>query len=81
VTDFIWIPKSRDGSLFLPTCKQGKGYKVGRKGEERYYETYQEALTALRGMPTPYWRRPNKKSGRFGIVYGESWVKIPTSVS
>jgi hypothetical protein len=72
--DEISVPVARDGSFFSTKCKQGKGYAVGKKGEEQYYETLSAALAALKAMDEPYWRRPSPTSGVPGIVKGVGWV-------
>lgn len=72
--DEITVPVARDGSFFSSKCKQGKGYAIGKKDNERYYETLLDALSALREMDVPYWRRPSAASGVPGIVKGVGWV-------
>ncbi|MCP5203429.1 MAG: hypothetical protein H6992_04650 [Pseudomonadales bacterium] len=68
------VPVAKDGSFFNAACKREKGYAVGRKGEETYYENFTKALEALRAMPGPYWRRPSVKTGLHGIVRGVGWT-------
>lgn len=72
--DEITVPVARDGSCFSSKCKQGKGYAIGKKGNERYYATLADALTALKEMDVPYWRRPSAGSGIPGIVKGVGWI-------
>ncbi|MFY0678232.1 MAG: hypothetical protein JXR18_13190 [Neptuniibacter sp.] len=66
------IPTAKDGSSFLPFCRSKSGFRIGAKGSETLYEDYWSALEALKGMSVPYWRRPNKTSGKHGIVTGVS---------
>lgn len=70
--DQVQTPVASDGTYFGPDCRMGKGYKVGKKGEERYFENIRNALLELQSMPIPRWRRPNA-SGNFGIVSGHGW--------
>src|SRR5690606_27310925 len=57
---FIEVPVSKDNSIFSYACRLSAGYKIGKKGEERYVENAMDALKALAEMPVAYWRRPNK---------------------
>jgi hypothetical protein len=75
-SNVILVPEARDGSRFLPSCKQGNGYKIGKKGEEVYVEDYNAALNMLRTMPKAYWRRPSNSTGKFGIVSAIQWVPV-----
>lgn len=68
------VPEARDGSIFDACCRTSRGYRVGKKGQEKEYEKYEDALNALREMPKPYWPRPSPTSGIFGIVTGTAWV-------
>jgi len=69
----VSVPAASDGSSFIPKIKNKNGYRIGKKGDEKPYENYWDALEALRNMDTPYWRRPNKKTGKMGIVKGIAW--------
>lgn len=61
---------ARDDSTFDPvTCLRAGGYWVGAKGSEQKYESFADALAALRSMDVPRWRRPNRR-GNWGIVTG-----------
>lgn len=71
----ILVPVAKDGSIFGYSCKQTAGFKIGKKGEERYIETAEMALEELRKMKTAYWRRPNH-NGRFGIVKANGDWKV-----
>lgn len=75
----ISVPVSRDGSVFGKGNKGPKGFRVGPKGEEVVYSSFDDALDALKKMPTPYWRRPSKTSGIPGIVSGVRWERRPLS--
>ena len=69
--EFIQVPYyvERDGTKthFLPSLRQGKGYRIGEKGHERVISDYWEALAAVCAMPTPRFRRKNS-AGNPGIV-------------
>lgn len=69
----ISVPVAKDGSFFNVNLKRKKGYTIGKKGEERPYELFIEALSALEKMTTPYWRRPSQTTGVPGIVRGVRW--------
>lgn len=73
--DELLVPQAKDGTYFSMECRQGAGFKVGNKGEDKYIDNFMDALEALRKMTTPYWRRPNKTSGKHGRVAGVSWVR------
>ena len=73
----ISVPVSRDGSVFGVGNKGPKGFRVGPKGSEVVYPSFDEALNALKKMPTPYWRRPSKTSGVPGVVTGIRWERRP----
>ena len=68
----LFVPVARDGSIFHPGLDKGAGYKVGAKGEEQVIKEFNEALAELQQMPTPYWRRPNRR-GKDGMVRGVEW--------
>lgn len=63
---FIKIPyyNEKDGSktFFLPGVKLAKGYQIGAKGEEVCYADYWDALSNLRAMRTPRFRRRNSNN-------------------
>lgn len=73
--DELLVPQAKDGSVFSVQCRQGSGFKIGKKGEEIYYENYMDALKALAQMKKAYWRRPSPKSAVPGIVSAATWVK------
>ncbi|GAO35627.1 hypothetical protein SCT_1018 [Sulfuricella sp. T08] len=64
--EFIKVPYyiEPDGSktLFLPSVRLTKGYRIGEKGSERYISDYWEALTELRKLSAPRFRRRNKNN-------------------
>lgn len=64
--DFVKVPfyVESDGSktLFLPDTRLTKGFQIGKKGEERYFNDYWEALEALMKISTPRFRRRNKNN-------------------
>lgn len=63
---FVKVPfyVEADGSktFFLPNIRLTKGYQIGPKGEEVYYEDYWEALSKLATMNPPRFRRRNKNN-------------------
>lgn len=72
----ILVPVAGDGSYFSMACKQRAGFKVGPKGDEEYYKTFESALKAMENMRAEgepvYFRRPNANQ-RFGIVRAVQW--------
>jgi hypothetical protein len=75
----VFVPVARDGSIFHPGLKRPSGFIIGKKGDESHIDDFDEALTLLQSMPTPYWRRPNDK-GVPGIVKGMRWARVDTSL-
>lgn len=67
------MPQARDGSVFVRSSRKGTGYRVGAKGDEQRFTSYDDALAFLRSQPTAYWRRPNAQ-GNWGIVAGVRWI-------
>lgn len=76
--EYVFVPVSDDGTAFLPSLRRPNGYQVGKKGEEKYYDDFYEALGALQSMPTPRFRRPNEQ-GNWGIKVGSSWMRVAKS--
>lgn len=74
----IFVPVARDGSTFHPGLRRSGVYQIGAKGDERHFEGFEEALTALNAMPIPRWRRPNEH-GNWGIVSGVAWQRVERS--
>ena len=70
-----FIPVARDGSTFHPGLRRGAAYTIGKKGEERQVDDFDEALAELQRMPVPYWRRPNA-SKNWGSVAGIRWERV-----
>ena len=71
----VFVPVSRDGSVFHPELDRAGGFTIGKKGEEQKIVGFNEALAELHKMPSPYWRRPNER-GNFGIVQGVRWERL-----
>jgi hypothetical protein len=71
----IFVPISKDGSRFDPkTCRRDGGYRVGEKGDEQKFASFDDALAALAKMAKPRWRRPNAV-GNWGLVTGTRWER------
>lgn len=68
----LYVPIAKDGTHFCHKCRMTRGYQIGDKGDERYVESFYEALSELLMMPLAKWRRPNEK-GNFGIVSAVEW--------
>lgn len=68
------VPVSKDGSCFDRDLGVRGYFQVGAKDDEVRFDTYEEALEALRRMKTARWRRPNQ-SGNWGIVAATRWQK------
>ncbi len=64
--DFVLVPfyVESDGSktFFLPELKRSKGYQIGAKGREEYWQDYWAALSRLIEMDSPKFRRKNKNN-------------------
>jgi hypothetical protein len=73
--DELYVPVAKDGSYFNHTCRMTKGYQVGGKGEEQYFESFSEAQSHLFLMTQAKWRRPNN-AGNFGTVSASEWKFI-----
>ena len=74
--DVLLVPVAQDGSYLNSDCRMTKGYQVGEKGSEVYYDDFLHARDYLMMMPFAKWRRPNT-SGNFGIVSASEWQFIP----
>ncbi|MCG6557684.1 hypothetical protein MB818_05705 [Ruegeria sp. 1NDH52C] len=72
----VFVPQSRDGSVFHPGLKRGGAYTVGEKGNERQVDNFEEALSKLQEMRHPSWRRPGRGKGGWGIVSAIHWVRM-----
>ena len=67
------MPEARDGSRFSRDLKRAGVYRIGEKDHEEVHQSYETALSRLRGMRRPQWRRPNAQ-GNWGIVTGVRWI-------
>lgn len=72
----IFVPQSRDGSVFHPGLKRGGSYTVGEKGNEKQIDNFEAALSELQEMRHPSWRRPGRGKGGWGIVSAVHWVRM-----
>jgi hypothetical protein len=77
LTQAVFVPVARDGSIFHPGLSRGTGYTIGEKGDEMQVADFNDALMQLQRMRVPHWRRPNDV-GNWGIVSGVRWVRIDT---
>lgn len=73
----IRVPFDATGSSFNPSLMRlhARTYRVGEKGNERVFRSFEEALEFLKTMEVAKWRRPNK-SGNWGIVKAVKWDYI-----
>ncbi len=72
------VPVASDGTAFDPLYRRQRGYQIGPKGGEQWYDDYWLALAVVSAMTPPKWRRPNR-SGNWGIVTGVDWLEIRRS--
>ena len=75
LTDPVFVPVARDGSVFHPGLLRGGSYTIGEKGDERHLADWREALVELQRLPVPAWRRPNE-AGTWGLVTGIRWERL-----
>lgn len=78
------VPFAADGTCFhagLASPRDGT-YRVGEKGGEVRFESFEDALEHLRNMPLAKWRRPND-AGNWGLVSAVRWGRAekPKSTS
>jgi len=73
-SEFVKVPfyVEADGkkTFFLPDCRLGVGYEIGKRGEadkEKHIQNYWDALEKLARMSQPRFRRKNK-NGIAGTV-------------
>ena len=66
------LPVARDGTCFHPGLRRNGQFTIGEKGNEKRFDSFQQALDALRAMSVAKWRRPNDQ-GNWGIVSGIRW--------
>lgn len=72
----IFVPQSRDGTVFHPGLERSGGYTVGEKGFEQKFTSFDEALQALQQTHRAQWRRPGPSGGGWGVVSGAHWVRV-----
>lgn len=73
--EVVFVPVAADGSHFHPGLARSGTFRIGSKDDERAYDSFERALSALQKMATPRWRRPND-AGNWGIVSGRDWKRI-----
>jgi hypothetical protein len=66
-SEFVKVPfhVEADGkkTFFLPDCRLGVGYEIGKRGEadkEKHIQNYWDALEKLSRMSQPRFRRKNR---------------------
>jgi hypothetical protein len=77
-TEWVYVPKAADGSLFTPELVRQRGWTIGPRGDERSFGDYWRALQVLQQVERPCWRRPNR-FGSYNTVVGKDWVRISRS--
>jgi len=77
-TEWVFVPRAADGSLFTPDLVRQRGWTVGPRGDERSFGDYWRALQMLQDVERPCWRRPNE-FGAYNTVLGKDWVRISRS--
>ncbi|MEM9635592.1 MAG: hypothetical protein AAGA50_29990 [Pseudomonadota bacterium] len=75
---YIFVPVSRDGSVFHPGLRDTYGYRVGPKGDHKDFENYDDALQHLHSAPHPYWSRKNPNGMRV-LLSGIRWERLSLS--
>jgi hypothetical protein len=67
MSEFVKVPfyLEADGNktFFLPECRLGVGYEIGKRGEpdkEKHIQNYWDALAKLSHMSQPRFRRKNR---------------------
>ncbi len=75
---YVFVPVSRDGSIFHPGLRGNQGYRVGAKDQERDFASFEDALTALQSLSKPYWRRQNA-NGSWVLISGVRWERLSES--
>lgn len=53
------VPLAADGTWFGPHLERAGKFRVGDKGSERSFDSFERALAFLSTQPTARWRRPN----------------------
>lgn len=74
-TEWVFVPRAADESLFAPELMRRNGWTVGPRGNERSFGDYWRALAFLQASSQPCWRRPNEL-GAFNLVTGKDWVRV-----
>lgn len=74
-SEYVYVPVTDDGAVFLPEMCRGSGYQIGKYGDETYYQDYFEALEKLQNMKSPKFRRPNAE-GNWGIKVVGNWKRV-----
>ena len=59
----IIVPFAKDHSCFNPALSHDGKFKVGNKGDERLFKTFEAARLYLLSMKPARWRRPSHTSG------------------
>lgn len=72
--EVVFVPVSKDGSVFHPDLKVNGAYTIGPKHQEYQVEDFQEAVRELQTMGRPCWRRP-AEGGRWGLVAATHWER------
>jgi hypothetical protein len=75
---YVFVPVSRDGSVFHPGLKGNSGFRVGSKDAEFDFEEFEKALNHLQSMPKPYWRRQNS-NGAWVLIAGLHFERLTQS--
>lgn len=74
-TEYVYVPVTDDGAVFLPEMYRSSGYQIGKYGDETYHQDYFEALEKLQTMKAPKFRRPNSE-GNWGIKVVGQWKRV-----
>ncbi|WP_428523593.1 hypothetical protein [Roseibium sp.] len=75
VETFVFVPVSRDGSIFHPGLKHDGGFRVGPRDAEQTMGQFEEALSYLQSLSKPYWRRKNA-NGQWALIAGVRWERL-----
>jgi len=70
----VEVPFASDGTCFHPGLASPRDgtFRVGEKGAELRFDSFEEALEHLKKMPVAKWRRPND-AGNPGLVSAVQW--------
>lgn len=72
--EVLFVPVSKDGSIFSPDLADDGVFNIGPKGHEELVEEYRVALERLQVLDRPAWRRPTE-GGRWGLVTATHWLR------